>query len=68
MIQYQVVEADDPEKLRTMIEAALSERWQLQGGICAIYCLDDHLRYAQALFRIREAHASPSREPFRLDT
>ncbi len=49
--QYIVLYAETPELLSEVVNKAISDKWQLVGGICAL-ALGESTQYCQALFRV----------------
>lgn len=52
LMEYQILEAGDPEKLESYVNRAIAEEdWKPQGGVAIMPLGDDQYIYAQALVR-----------------
>jgi len=52
-MEYDVVEANGPERLSGAVASRIKEGWRPQGGVCAFYTLAGYF-YLQAVIRIKE--------------
>lgn len=48
---YKIVEAGDPDELRTRVLQASTDGWEPQGGVVVVALGDDEYLYVQALVK-----------------